>query len=293
MPTRLALCTSLTVALLAAPASALAADVVTPSSVARSTTVPAGGSSTLTLRCPTEAVALNAAVTRRGGGVIVHRSTPGTQAGDWSFRLSAFNGASARQRGVRALLRCVRLRLPVGFSPARLSVSTQRPPAIRVPGRSSTRLVVRCPRGFASTGYGLDQRLGELTVAEATPSPRGWDFRIENLGAPPQRARLSVRCLKRTVAARRGGAPTQLSFQLAQRDFSNTVGSGSGSFTHSCRRSEFSVATGSVVDPAGDIVLTGSHPARTQGGRWAFSNATAGDQVQSFLVCLSRRSQFG
>jgi hypothetical protein len=66
MPTRFALSASLIIVLLALPASALAADVVVPSRVAASTTVPAGGSRTLTLHCPATAVALNAAVTRRG-----------------------------------------------------------------------------------------------------------------------------------------------------------------------------------------------------------------------------------
>jgi hypothetical protein len=293
MVPRIALCIALTIALLAVPASALAADVVAPSSVAGSTTVPAGGSSTLTLRCPASAVALNAAVTRRGAGVTVRRSIPGAGSGDWRFRLAA--AAGARNRGVHAVLRCVRLALPAGVSGARLVVSTSRPPSIPVPAGFSPPIDVSCARGFTATGYGLDRGVSrDVTVASAVPSARGWSFRLENTGASSANARLSVRCLKRVVNARRGGSPTSLSFRVTRREFSNRVGPGTRSrFSHSCRQSEFSAATGSIVDPAADIELGGSHPTRSRGGRWTFARVSAGDRVRSSLVCLSRRTQFG
>jgi hypothetical protein len=289
MPTRFALCTSLTIALLAAPASALAADVVVPSSVAGSTTVPAGGSTTLTLQCPAAAVALNAAITRRGAGVTVRRSIPGAASGDWRFRLSAADGA--RRRGVRAVLRCVRLSLPTGVSGARLVVSTRRPPSIPVPAGFSPPVEVRCARGFAATGYGLDRGASrDVPLASAVPSGDGWSFRLENTGASSASVRLSVRCLKRVVSARSGGAMT---FRLRRPEFSNRVGPGRRSFSHRCRPSEFSLATGSVVDPAADIELSGSHPTGARGGRWVFTRVSAGDRVSSSLVCLNRRTQFG
>jgi hypothetical protein len=293
MAQRLAACIALSTALLAAPAGASAADVVTPSSVAASTTVPARGSSTLTLRCPASAVALNAAVTRRGAGVTVRRSLPGRDAGDWRFRLAAAEGA--RLRGVRAVLRCVRLELPNGVSGARLVVSTRRPPAVEIPAGASTAVEVRCARGFVGTGYGLDAGGGrDVRIAAASPLARGWSFRLENIGSSPAAARLHVRCLQRTVSARRGGVPTELVFQVARRAFSNRVGPGAARiFSHSCLAGEFSVATGSVVDPADAIVLSGSHPLRSRSGRWAFRRASAGDRVRSSLVCLSRRTQFG
>lgn len=293
MPTRLALCISLTVVLLAAPASALAADVVAPSSVAASTTVPAGGSRTLTLRCPAAAVALNAAVTRRGGGVTVRRSIPGTDAGVWRFRLSA--DADARRRGVRAVLRCVRLRLPEGVSGTRLVVSTKRPPTTNIPAGSSTPVELRCRSGFVATGYGLDRGARrDVTIAAAVPSARGWSFRLENSGAAPASADLSMRCLKRIVSARRAGAPTQMTFGVSRRRFSDAIGAGAGmGLGHSCARSQFSVATGSELDAADAIELRGSHPVRSRGGRWEFAHANSGDRVSTFLVCLSRRTQFG
>lgn len=295
MPTRLALCTSLTIAVLAVPASAQAAHTVVPSSVARSTTVPAGGSSTLTLRCPTAAVALNAAVTRRGAGVTVRRSIPGAGADDWSFRLSAGGGGAGR-RGVRAVLRCVRLDLRDGVFGARLDVSTRRPPAIRVPAGGSTSTALRCAPGFVPSGYGLDRGArGNLTLAAAMPTARGWEFRVENTGRSAGSARLSARCLKRDVSARRGGGGTQLRFGLARRAFSDAVGrmpGSRGTFTHTCAESKFSVATGHTVDPDGGILVTGGGPNGLRAGRWSFRGAAARDVMTTYVLCLNRRTQF-
>jgi hypothetical protein len=72
---------------------------------------------------------------------------------------------------------------------------------------------------------------------------------------------------------------------------SNTLGPGSSTFRHSCGR-RFSLATGSIVDPAASIDLAVSSPAGPAGGRWTFRNASGGDRVRSFLVCLSRASRF-
>jgi hypothetical protein len=287
MPTRFALCISLTVAVLAAPATALAADTVVPSSVAASTTVPAGGSSTLTLRCPGTAVALNAAVTRRGAGVTVRRSIPGAGSGDWSFRLSAAPGA--RRRGARAVLRCVRLRV----SGVRLFVATRRPPAMSVAAGASTEQELRCARGFVPTGHGLDRTSPNVALAAARPTSRGWSFRVENTGGTSARARLSVRSLQRSVSA---GGRGQLDFALGRRSFSDAVGrrpGSSGTVTHTCAGDRFSVATGHSVDPAGRIVVTGGGPAGLRSGRWTFRRATAGDVMQTHLVCLGRHTQFG
>ena len=296
MPTRFALCSSLTIALLALPASALAADVVVPSRVAASTTVPAGGSRTLTLRCPATAVALNAAVTRRGAGVTVRRSIPGAAPANWRFRLSA--AAGARRRGVHATLRCVRLALPAGVSNTRLVVSTRRPPAIAVPAGSSNGLEVRCARGFIPTGYGLDRGAGDLTLAGAEPGPGGWGFRVENTGASSANARLSVRCLKQSVRGRDAGGPTQLDFAIARRVFSDAITRkppprSRGTFTHTCAESQFSVATGHALDSADGAVVTGTAPDGLRAGRWTFRGARPGEVMTTFLLCLDRHTRFG
>jgi hypothetical protein len=293
MSKRLAACISVTIPLLAAPAGAHAEDVVQPVSVSAATTVPAGGASTLTLRCPETGVALNAAVTRQGAGVSVRRSGPGRDSNDWRFRLTAAEGA--RSRGVRAVLRCVGLALPRDVSRARLDVSTQRPPAVEIPAGSSTAVRIGCARGFVGTGYGLERGARQdVTIAEAVPGARGWSFRLENTGASPASARLSVRCLKRVVGARRGGARTRLTFRVARPEFRNQVGPGSGrGFSNACTRRQFSVATGVSFDWRDDIALGRSHPAAPWAGVWTFRQASGTEEVRSFLVCLARRTQFG
>jgi hypothetical protein len=292
MAKTLASCISLTIALLAAPAGALAADVVRPSSVAASTTVPAGGSSTLTLRCPSASVALHAAVTRQGAGVTVRRSTPGAGPGDWRFRLAAADGAS--RRGARAVLRCVRLALPGGVSGARLVVRTRRREGIDIPAGSSTAVQMRCGEGFAGSGYGLDRGVRrDVTIAAAVPTPHGWNFRLENSGASPASAGLRVRCLKSVVSARRRGAPVRLRFRLTRPSFAFLFTSnGTGAFTHRCGTGKFSVATGSSVEPLDPVELVSSGPTSTRAGRWLFRGASAGDGGRGFLVCLGRASGF-
>ena len=200
MPSRFALCASLTIVLLAVPASALAADVVVPSSVARSTGVPTGGSKTLTLRCPAEAVALNAAVTNHDPGVTVQRSIPGAGAGSWRFRLTGSDGGG----GVRAVLRCVRLRLPAGVGGARLDVRTRRPP-VAVPAGGRTTVRLRCGRAWVGTGYGFDPgTLGGTRLASVVPRAHGWDFTVQNDGAAAETAHVSARCLRQTVTSSQG-----------------------------------------------------------------------------------------
>jgi hypothetical protein len=288
MPSRFALCTSLTIALLALPASALAADVVVPSSVARSTAVPSGGSKTLTLRCPAEAVALNAAVTNHDPGVTVRRSIPGRAAGRWSFRLTGAGGGG----GVRAVLRCVRLRLPAGVGGARLDVSTRRPPVV-VPAGGRTTVRLRCGRAWVGTGYGFDPGTrGDTRLASVVPRAHGWDFTIANAASTPATARVSARCLRQTVTSSRGA---RLRFGVARLVFSDLIGrmpGSAGTFTHTCAESRFSLATGYAVDEADEVQLRLTHPEGRRAGRFRFRGAASDDVVTTFLVCLSRRTQF-
>lgn len=293
MPSRSAACISLAAALLAVPAAAHAQDVVKPSSVEASTTVPAGGASTLTLRCPSTAVALNAAITRQGEGVNVRRSAPGSGPRDWSFRLTA--AAGARGRGASAVLRCVSVEVPDGVSGVRLFVSTRKHPGISIPAGSSTSVQPRCGGGYAGTGYGLDRGArDDVRVAAAVPTAHGWNFRLENTGAASATAALSVRCLKRAATGRRAGAPTTLRFQVARPEFQNDVGPvADRGFSNACTRRQFSVAAGVSFDWRDDIVLGRSHPAGPWAGVWSFRQATGTEKVRSFLVCLGRRTQFG
>ena len=276
---------------LAAPGTAVAADTVQPSSVGGSVTVPPGATRALTLRCPTRAVALNAAVSRRGSGVTVRRSLPGNDASSWSFRASS---EASGPRRLGAIIRCVRLALPSGVSGVQLMVATRRPPAVAIPPGASTSLDVRCARGWIPTGYGIGAgaAAADVRVANAFPDQREWSFTLENTGSDAARASVHVRCLRRVVGGRRGGSATTLRFEASNPFFTDQVGPGSSSFSHACASRQFSVATGIVLDPADDIVMRDSHPSGPREGVWRLRQASGTEAVDSKLVCLGRRQHF-
>jgi hypothetical protein len=290
-PLRPAIPLSALAALLAFPASGQAASVVVPTSTAVETVVPAGDTRDVSLSCAPPAVALSGAVTRMGADARLRRSVPGAGAGDWDFRFSARKGS---RRVVEAELRCVRLRLPPGMSGARVAVRTRGRPGISIPRGQTESVAIPCGPGYQGTGHGFTVgSRGDVRVAAAIPTSRGWRFELENLGAREATAGLSARCLKREVSARRGGQLRQLRFQVARREFSDTADSrGELTFTHSCRPGEYSLATGSEVDPLDAIALVRSHAAGRRAASWTFARARAGDRVTTHLACLDRGSQF-
>jgi hypothetical protein len=288
----LAACAALILVLLVAPGAAFAADTVRPSYEGETVSVPGNGSAALTLRCPGSSVALNAAVSRRGSGVTVRRSLPGTDAASWSFRAS--NAASGPRR-LSALIRCVRLAVPSGVSGVRLTVATRRPPGFAIPAGGTADADVRCAPGFVPTGYGLQAGAdaGNVHVTRAVPSARAWSFTLENTGAAAADASLQVRCLRQTVNARRGGAPTSLRFRVSRPSFENSgIPTGDG-FTHRCARRQFSLAAGVSFDPRADIVLDESFAASERFGVWLFRRSQTSETIRSSIVCLRRGSRFG
>ncbi|HEY7453183.1 MAG TPA: hypothetical protein VH683_01375 [Thermoleophilaceae bacterium] len=291
MALRFAIRFSILVVIAALPASAHAASAVVPSTVSAHTVVPAGGARTVTLTCPRLAVALNAAVTRKGAGVTVQRSRPGRSADDWSFRLVAARGGGSRSANM--VLRCVRLHIAKGLSGARLVVNTAHQ-TVSIPARGSVPAPVSCSRGFVGTGYALaGGPRGLIRLATVEPTSRGWNFVVENTGAARANATVYGRCLKRNVAARGDGGSVSLRFGVTLRSRRNTVGPGSArTVVHRCRPSEVSLATGSIVDALDSIELAGSAPAGPRAGRWTFTNASRGDRADTSLVCLSRRGAF-
>lgn len=292
MPHRPAACAALLAVFLTATTAAHAADVVRPSSVSRTTFVPAGGSATLALTCPAGAVALNAAVEQQGPGVRMRRSMPGETANTWRFRLA---NAARGPRQAAAVLRCVRLEVPNGISGVQLAVKTRNESGVRVPAGGTSDVSLRCGPGWAATGYGLEPGAdaARIRLAAAIPAARGWDFTVENTGSRLARTGVRVRCLKRDVPGRRGGEATRLRFALARPSFEDSVGPGSDDFAHDCGRRQFAVATGVSLDPADDIRLVRSFPDGGGSGVWAFRQAGAPQTVQSSLVCLGRGSRFG
>jgi hypothetical protein len=286
MPLRAAASISVVAALIAVPAGAQAASVVRPTSVSGTHTLTAG-THTLNLQCPSPSVALNAAVIRKSPGVAVRRSIPGDRAGNWRFRVEVANGGSR----VRSVLRCVRLDVPAGVSGARLEVKSSRQPGVGIPASGATEVAVRCGSAWVATGYGLDAGAsGNVRLASVVPVAHGWNFVLENVGSAPVTAGVSARCLRRTVSA---AGPAELRFGVTRPARGNTLGTNSTpTLSHSCGAGRFSLATGSIVDPRDPIELAAAGPVRSQRGRWTFRNASGGDRVRTFLVCLSRSSGF-
>jgi hypothetical protein len=173
-------------------------------------------------------------------------------------------------------------------------VRTRRRTGIVIAPGGSEAVRLGCGIGYAATGYGLSRgRSGDVRVASAVPGARTWSFRLENTGAAPATAGVSARCLKRDVQARRGGTPVELRFRVVRREFADSAGRrGRAAFSHSCARGQFSVATGSEVDPLDPIALLQSHATGDRAGRWVFARASDGDAVTTHLVCLGRGSRF-
>lgn len=290
MPFRLAAQVSVLAALATVPAGAQAANVVRTTSITASTVVSAGGASTGKLECPSPWVALNGAVTRMGTGITLRRSRPGTEAGDWGFRFVA--DGSARRR-VSTMLRCVRLELPEGVSGTRLAVMTRRRPGVSIPAGGTAAVRLRCGPAWVATGHGFSERRGTVRLASVVPSEHGWDFVLENTGSTGALADVSARCLRQTVSATSGGGATELRFRVARLFRLNTLGTDrTPTFSHRCGGNQFSLATGSVVDPLATIELAASGPLRAGWGRWNFRQASGGDSVRTFLVCLARGTGF-
>ena len=287
MPSRLAALTLVLALFALVPAGAEAANVIRTTSVTASAVVPPGGTSTTELECPTPWVGLSGAVTSRGTGVTVRSSRPSNGAAGWRFRFAADTSA---RRKVRTVLRCVRLEVPAGISGARLNVRTQRNLRIKVPVGGTTSASVRCGGpAWVATGYGFADGSGKLRLASVVPGAHGWRFVLENVGPADAFADVSARCLRQTVTTD-GGA--ELRFQVLRRSWADAIPRGLSRYHHRCGGDRFSLATGWVVDPLDTIELSDSGPRRVGWGRWTLRQASHGQTVRTFLVCLARDSVF-
>jgi hypothetical protein len=177
----------------------------------------------------------------------------------------------------------------------RLVTVTSRDPDVTVPGGSTSRVALRCPPGFVPTGWGHEGLLaGDLRIAAAVPGRGRWAFILENTGAARVTGTLHIRCLERSVRARRRGQAVRHGFRIRRASYRDGVPAGGAvPLTHSCRRSEFSVATGTGLDASDDLVLSASHPAGERRGRWTFAHpGGAREPITTYLLCLDRGSRF-
>jgi len=292
MPLRAPLSLSaLALALLVPAAGASAAPQVQPVSVSARFTTPSHAT-TVALRCPGDAVALHGAITRKGAGVVVRRSAPRGVPGRWTFTVAP-GGAGSRR--FAAVVRCVGLDLPANIASARLNVRTRHRSSIDVPAGAAVDTRVGCGPAWTATGYGLAAGSGgEVKLAAVVPTAHGWRFMLENTGSAEVHAAVFARCVQsRVPGRRRDGGSASLRFRSTRPAQGNILlGDGTRSLLHRCGEGRFSVATGSSVDPADSIELALSTPFGARGGRWTFANASTGDTVATYLVCLGRGSRF-
>jgi hypothetical protein len=269
----------------AAPFAAPPAEarVVEPVTVAKSLTVPAGETRTLNLRCPARAAALNGAVR---GALAGAESIPSSNPRNWTFR---FTGGSA-PRTAGAVLRCVRLRLPHGVRRVGLVVGTQIEPVIEVPAGNSQVIAVKCTKGQVPTGWGLKRRTpdSELELASVVPTGHGWRFTVQNAGPVGAAGTVYGRCLERRQRAASG---QQHAFATRVASFTERV-DGGGTTSRSCKRGEYSVATGVALPEDGRVSLTSTGPTGDRGGAWSFAQPGGSAAVQTSLVCLARTTGF-
>jgi hypothetical protein len=293
MHLRFAVRLSLFLAVLAVPADALGAPAVRTFSVSGRLVAPTGHPSTLSLACPPGAVALNAAVTRQGGGVTVRRSIPGKGSGDWAFRVAAQGSGS---RAVSGVLRCVALRLPEGFTSAHLGLSSRNSSNLVLSPGETTTTRLGCGRAWTATGYALEAgRLGAVRLAKAIPGPHGWIFTLENTGSAAARGGVAVRCLRSTATARRpDGATREIAFRVSRPSLATVFDAGPSrrTSTATCGRSRFSLSAGISVDPADQVEVLGASPAGPGGARWVFGGVREGDGYVRYTVCLSTATRF-
>jgi hypothetical protein len=244
------------------------------------------GTTSLTLGCPRGGVALSGSVIAMSPDVTLRDSLPGGVTG-WAFRLTGTGNA-------RAAVRCVRVPPTGGLRRSTVRVSARTFDGT-VPAHSSLRATLRCARGFAPTGYGLQQgSSGTATVAVARPGRRAWTFVLENDGNGDTRPRLHARCLARTATATgpSGSARHPLVVQVA--GFRDRVNGGARRrVTHRCPAGHFSAGTGHSLPVSDDIEATRAFAFRSRLGRWTFVNPGGGaETARSFLTCLSLRTGF-
>lgn len=283
---------SVLISVFALPADALAASSIRTSSVTGRLVVSGGSPSTMRLHCAPSAVALNGAVTRRGAGVAILGSRPGRDAGSWIFRAAA---SGAGSRSMSAVLRCVRLHVPAGLSGARLEVRSRDRGGIDIaPGATATARL-GCGRAWTATGYALSGGGDAVRLPQALPMAHGWWFTLENTGSTPAVVRVSVRCIRTRVTARRaGGGTAALRFGITRRAFERAFPDGPSqrATTGRCGGARFSVAAGIQLDPADPFEWITAAPAGLGDARWTFRSVSAGDGFRAYMVCLEPGSRF-
>jgi hypothetical protein len=271
------------VLLVALPAAAAAR----PDPSSRSRTVSVGPDATsVTLGCPRGGVALSGSVIAISPDVTALASMPSGVSG-WAFRFAGTGNA-------RAAVRCVRVPPTGGLRRSTVRAASRTFDGTVQP-HSSLRATLRCARGFAPTGYGLQQgQSGTATVAVARPGRRAWTFVLENNGNDDTRPRLHARCLARAATARGPSGRARQPLVVRVASFRDRVNGGARRrVTHRCPAGHFSAGAGHSLPVIDDMEATRSFAHRGRLGRWTFVNPGGrAETARSFLACLSLRTNF-
>jgi hypothetical protein len=285
-PLLLLLGAGLAAAALTAPAANAADGGLSGSSLVRQITVRPSAVTSKAVTCTGGSFVLDAATFRLPRGVKALGSIPSSNRRRWRFR---FRSDSTQTRHVKVSLRCGTLITPSGLRDSTLRRSVSTGNNNPVPAGGSARVNVDCPSGQTATGYGLAGRTGALRLFKAGFTRTGMTFRIENTGTDDELADLHVRCVgKRARALTPAGARRSFDLGFYRRAFANGVRPGSRTFTHRCRRGDFSLAAGFAADRTKLSVLA-AYAADTRLARFAFLNSTASRVgVRSSLACVKQ-----
>ena len=171
---------------------------------------------------PSNAVALNGAVTRQARAWSCAARPRAADPGSWSFRWPRAD--PARDGQCRAPLRTARV--PVRLGVARLHVRTRMSPHRARGGGSDRRRLSSAadPPGAAPARVRGD-RHGNVRLAAAVPTAHGWRFMLENTGAAGARAGVSARCLRHARDHEPRSDGSSSAWQARPRS-SNTFGPG-------------------------------------------------------------------
>jgi hypothetical protein len=254
--------------------AAAQARVVEPVWVNKKVGVASGQTKTVTLKCPAHAVALNGAAPNAASSI------PNPDARRWTFRFLKSGSAT---------LRCVRLRLPHSVRNVNLEVGTIFEPVFEIPPNFTQTIFARCHSGESPTGWGLERRTDTngLSIAAATPTRRGWLFKVKNFGPVGAAGSLAIRCLDKKARTAHGERHV---FGLRVASFNERI-EGGGTTSRNCRGNEYSVSTG-VSLPDSELRLTGTTLFGPRAGEWSFSNTRGSTPVTTSLICLARNTGF-
>jgi hypothetical protein len=241
------------------------------------------GATTFVLSCPKGHAALNGGTYPTASDVVTSYSGPVKGLlRRWRFGFDAEGPAT-----VRASVRCRRIRFPKRVH-ARFQVQSLARNEITVNSGATRRVRLRCEKGLVPTGWGQSQtpggasEPGAIDLYSVIPSRRGFRVGLRSQSTEDAQINLYLRCWRRKL---RG--------QLARvrvREFRNKVpANGRTRIRHTCRRGEFSLATGWSFASRSGLAVSATRAAGARRARWLFDNGGGRAKARTSILCLARQ----